>query len=239
MLFVGCLRANEVVVAVPLSMQPYFLPVEGSGLAYEMIVAAFVARGHRVRPLYVSSRQVNKLLTGDSRVDCVPMVTPVAEHGWSTTEHVHLLHNYAITRPGVPLTSLDDLKSRRVLAYPGALSSLGDEFRSVLRENRQYREINNHRAQVRLLLQGRVEVIIVDGLLASWYLDYLRGEGEIKTEVVFHNLFKPVAYDFVCRSPDIAAEFDAGLEQITKDGTLTTIQKRYGSILRADNPEAL
>lgn len=226
----GCLRAGEVVVAVPLSTQPYFLPIEGSGLAYDLIVAAFAVGGYRVRPLYVSSRQIKKLLAADSRADCVPMVFPGLEHGWSATERVYLLHDYVITRPGVRLTSIEDLKTRRVLGYPGALKSLGDEFRSVLIDNPQYREINNHRAQVRLLLHGSVEVIIVDGLLTSWYLDYLREEGQTNTEVVFHDMFKPAAYDFVCRSPAIAAQFSAGIEQVIKDGTLSEIVKRYGRV---------
>lgn len=209
-------------------MQPYFLPFKGSGLAYDMIRAAFAARGYRVRPLYVSSRQINKLLTDDSRADCVPMVSLGSGHGWSIAKRVYLLHDYVITRPGVQLNSPDDLKNGRVLAYPGALWLLGDEFRSVLKDNPRYREINNHRAQVRLLLQGNVEVIIADGLLVAWYLDYLRNEGMVNTEVVFHDLFEPVARDFFCRSPDIAAQFSAGMEQIIKDGTLSAIQKRYG-----------
>ena len=224
----GCLRAGEVVVAVPSSMQPYFLPIKGGGLAYDLIRAAFAARNFQVRPLYVSSRQINKLLTGDSRAECVPMVFPDLDHGWSTTEHVYSLHDYAITRPGIRLTGVEDLRNRRVLGFSGASMLLGDEIRSVMRDNPRYREINNHRAQVRLLLQGNVEVIIVDGLLASWYLDYLRGEGETNTQVVFHDLFEPAAYDFVCRSPDVAAEFDAGMEQVIKDGKLSEIVKRYG-----------
>ncbi len=226
----GWLRADEVVVAVPLSMQPYFLPFKGSGLAYDIILAAFATQGDRVRPLYVSSRQINKLLTSDSRADCVPMVSSGLEHGWTTTERVYLLHDYAITRPGVRLTSFEDLRHRKVLGYPGALWFLGDELRAVLKDNPQYREINNHRAQVRLLLQGSVEVIIVDGLLTSWYLDYLREEGKTDTKVVFHDLFQPVAYDFFCRSSAIAARFSAGMEQLIKDGTLLEIGKRYGAV---------
>ena len=94
------------------------------------------------------------------------------------SKRIRLLHDFAITRPGVEVTSLEDLRRKRVLGYVGALWYLGDEFRSAMKDNPQYREIDNHRAQVRLLLQGRVDVIVADRLLISWYVDYLRGEGK-------------------------------------------------------------
>lgn len=162
--------SDEVVVAVPLSMQPYFLPIQGRGLAYDAIRAAFAARGYTVRPLYVSSRRIEELITDASRAECVPMVPIGSEHGWEVAD-VHLLHDVAITRAGIRLSTLDDLKSKRVLAYSGASRFLGDEFRSVIKGNHNYREINNHRAQVRLLLHGVIDVAIADRLLVSWYLD--------------------------------------------------------------------
>lgn len=223
-----CLRAGEVVVAVPLSMQPYFLPIERSGLAYDTIVAAFAARGNEVRPLYVSSRKIQKLVSEDSRADCIPMVSPGYEHGWSIGQRVRLLHDFAITRPGVEINSLRDLKRKRVLGFAGAIWYLGDAFRSVMQGNPRYREIDNHRAQVRLLLQGSVEVIVADRLLTSWYADYLRGEGRTDTELVFHDLFDPVAHEFICRSPELVAEFNDGLTQILEDGTLEGILEKYG-----------
>jgi polar amino acid transport system substrate-binding protein len=219
---------GEVVVAVPLSMQPYFLPIQGRGLAYDAIQAAFASRGHTVRPLYVSSRRIEDLITDDSRADCVPMVSPGSEHGWEVTESIHLLHDVAVTRSGVRMSTIDDLKNKRILAYSGATRVLGDGFRSAVTGNRNYREVNNHRAQVRLLLHGVIDVIIADRLLVSWYLDYLRQEGDTIPEVVVHDLFEPVALEFICRTKEIAGEFSAGLVEVLKDGTLKGILAQYG-----------
>ena len=226
-LALGVAAAGEVTVAVPLSLQPYFLPIEDSGLAYDMIRAAFAAGGHQVRPFYVSGRRVQELLRRKSQVDCLPMVAPGAAHGWHTTGSAHLLHDYAITAPGRKLERLEDLRSGRVLAYPGATELLGADFREAVADNPAYREIASHRAQVRLLLAGRVEVVIADRLLAEWYLDYLTEEGAERAEVAFHDLFDPVGHDFVCRDPEIAAAFSAGLERISADGSLAAILRRY------------
>jgi len=220
--------SDEVVLAVPLSMQPYFLPIQGRGLAYEAIRAAFASRGHTIRPLYVSSRRIEELITDGSRAECVPMVPLGSEHGWSAAESVHLLHDVAITRSGVRLSTLDDLRNKRILAYSGAARFLGDEFRSVIEGNHNYREINNHRAQVRPLLQGVVDGVIAVRLLVSWYLDYLHEEGDSIPEVVFHTLFQPVAHEVICRDASLAAELSAGLDLILKDGTLSAILARYG-----------
>lgn len=223
-------RAGELVVAFPLSLQPYFLPFQQSGLAYDTIRAAFAARGYAVRPLFVSSRQIGNLIKSDSSADCVPVVSPGSEHGWSTTRKIGLLHDFAVTRPGVEVAGLEDLKRLRVLGYSGALWYLGERFRSEMEQNPYYREIGNHRAQVRLLLQAAVDVIVGDRLLISWYLDYLKGEGVTDTEVVFHDLFDPVAHEFLCRSPEIAEEFSLGLAQILKDGTLQNTLANYGEL---------
>ncbi len=226
-LVLGAAAAGEITVAVPLSLQPYFLPFKGSGLAYDTIKAAFAAGGHKVRPFYISGRRVQGLLQLESRVDCLPMVIPGAEHGWYATPSAHLLHDYAITPPGRKLEGLEDLRSGRVLAYPGATQLLGPRFREVVADNPEYREIASHRAQLRLLLQGRVGVVIADRLLAQWYLDYLAEEDGERPEVVFHDLFDPVGHDFVCRDPEVAAAFSAGFEQISADGSLAAILQRY------------
>jgi ABC-type amino acid transport substrate-binding protein len=227
-LAVGLCFSDEVVVAVPLSMQPYFLPIQGRGLEYEAIQAAFAARGHGVRPLYVSSRRIEELITDDSLVDCVPMVLSGSERGWAVTESTQRFHDVAITRAGFGLTTLHDLKNKKILAYSGAARILGNEFRSVIAGNDKYREINNHRAQVRLLLQGVIDVIIADRLLVSWYLDYLRKEGDAIPPVAFHDFFEPVAHEVICRRSSIAAELSAGFALILKDGTLNDILARYG-----------
>jgi len=224
----GWLQAAEVVVAVPISLQPYFLPFKGSGLAYDMIRAAFAAQGHTVRPLYVSGRTLTDLIRDDSRADCIPMISTGAEHGWSRTRSTRLLHDFAITRPGIQLSEMEDLKTKRVLAYEGARIYLGERFRAAVSDSPSYREIYNHRAQVLLLLQGSVDVIVADGLLTSWYLNYLKEQDGKDTEVVFHDLFAPVAHDFICRRAELAAEFSTGLSQIAKSGELDTILRRYG-----------
>ena len=96
------------------------------------------------------------------------MVPSGSERGWEVAESTQRLHDFAITRAGIRLSTLDDLKNKRILAYSGAARFLGAAFRSVIEGNPEYREINNHRAQVRLLLQGVIDVIIADRFLVSW-----------------------------------------------------------------------
>ena len=46
--------------------------------------------------------------------------------------------------------------------------------------------------------------------------------------MVFHDLFEPVAHDFVCRRAELAAEYNAGLAEIAASGALDEILRRYG-----------
>jgi ABC-type amino acid transport substrate-binding protein len=227
------LSATEPVsVSIPLSLQPYFIPYSGEGLAYETLIAAFAARDRRVQPFYLSQRKNNiNVLAAYPQLDCAVHQTQESSKGWYTVEEVYPLHYYAISlaAKALELDDVEDLKDLNVIGYLGASRQLGSDFAETVRSNSRYREIHNHRAQVQMLLKERVQVIVVDRLLAEWYLGYLADESGRHVDVKFHDLFEPVPLHFACRNQELVEVYNAGLEEIRSSGKLEAIRARYGS----------
>jgi hypothetical protein len=95
-------------------------------------------------------------------------------------------------------------------AYPGASEQLGPTYRVAIADASQYREIYNYRAQLKLLLKQRVDVVVTDRLLTQWYLPHLEKELGFTKKIRYFSLSGPVFLRFVCRNPGVLEDFMAG-----------------------------
>ena len=77
--------ADEVRLAVPMNLQPYYMPREARGLAYEVIQAAFAHSEHQVVPIYTSKRTMDNILASNPAVDCSGLQSDEAATGWPST----------------------------------------------------------------------------------------------------------------------------------------------------------
>lgn len=220
---------GEVLLAVPLSMQPYFIAESDKGLAYETIVAAYRASGRNIVPVYISEREHAGVFARHPHVDCAAFQPGVESEGLFAIDDVYGFHDYAVTLTSnhIQLNDVRDLKDKKIIAYLGSRDHLGDEYRAVVDEDPHYREIYNHRAQVRLLLRNQVQVIIADRLLVNWYARYLTQESGEPVELTYHNLFPPGESKFICRRRESLEDFTTGLEAIRRSGELEKIRSRY------------
>jgi polar amino acid transport system substrate-binding protein len=225
----SCAAAEDVHLAVPLSMQPYFIPAEGKGLIFETVRAAFEAEGYGIAPMYVSQKAHGSILHRDSKVDCAALLSREESEGWSAAESVHSLQDYAITLSAnrLKIERLADLKGKSIIAYGGALHFLGPELREVVQDNPRYREVNNHKAQVKLLLKNRVDVIIADKLLVQWYLGRLREESGTDIPITYHRIFEAPPLFFACRRRELIDGYLAGIDKIRRSGVLDSINASY------------
>lgn len=223
------LAADQVHLAVPMSLQPYFIAWSDTGLTYETVAAAFKAKGRQVFPVYVSQRGLTNILATREDIDCAAFQSEAESEGWPSTQDLHPFHDYAVTLAAneIEIKRAEDLAGKKVIAYLGSKESLGDTFKEVVSNNPQYREISNHRAQLKLLIKNRVDVIIADRLLIKWYVDYLTQDSEQPPAITYHDLFQPSQLKFSCRNSDLIKDYLAGLEAIKANGELEKIRSRY------------
>jgi polar amino acid transport system substrate-binding protein len=209
-------------------MEPYFLPYEGRGLIFDVVREAFAVRGYTVAPIYISQRQNRIILAKSPQVDCATLQPEQASKVWHTIKGI-ALHDYAVSLAAkrLRIERLEDLRGKSIIAYVGAREFLGPAFQAVVKDSARYREIRNHRTQVKLLLKGRVDVIIADKPLVQWYLRYLEQEDRVRIPVAYHNLFKPVRFNFACRHKHLIDELLLGWEELRKTKVLDQIISRY------------
>lgn len=225
--------AGSLVLAVPLSLQPYFIPITDAGLSYETVVAAFKTQGIDVQAMLinprVSSNQWKSLTSAGGGIDCSAFMKPEQVGDWFAVDDVYAFHDQAISlqSKALEIKQISDLKDKSIIAYDGASQSLGPEFLEMAQHNPRYREIGNHRAQVQLLERGRVDIIISDKLLTQWYLKHLAEENGTPIAVSYHDLFPPELRKFACRTSALTNAFSAGLKVIRENGTLQKIQAKY------------
>lgn len=220
---------RPVYLAVPLSLQPYYIAPSDEGLAYETLKAAFAVQGRDVFPVYVSQKDLPGVLGRRTHIDCAGHQTESDSAQWHAIDELYPYHDHVITLAdqGIQIRDAGDLLNLKVLADLGSKEEYGSDFRELMARNPRYREIYNHRAQVKLLLRGRVQVIIADRLLVDWYVRYLTQESGEPAELTYHELFPPGRLKFACRNPELVRQLNEGLEAIRRNGELARIRSRY------------
>nr|WP_241264733.1 transporter substrate-binding domain-containing protein [Marinobacter daepoensis] len=162
--------------------------------------------------------------------------------GYSTAAYVWYQNGafYNASRVA-PIETVEDLKGLKLVTFQDGIEILRlterkDEFELLL-------EISNQTIHTRMLLMGRVDVILSDGGVVAAVAERIRGErrnGEAwpleNDEFVFSPIFTPTPYKMVFRDPGMAKAFDACFDRIRARGGIAGINAkfidRYQSVLK-------
>jgi len=129
------------------------------------------------------------------------------------------------------VVSLDDLRGKDVVTFKDGVALLGLEavrptFGSIL-------EIANQRIHSHLLLLGRVDAILADGMIVAEInrriLTSSTGLLELDhaPDLKFAPIFAPAPFKLVFRDPSLAETFDRCYDQAYADGVVTEIDDKY------------
>ena len=112
------LGSDQVFLAVPLSLQPYFIAESGEGLTYETVQAAFAAKGRRIFPVYVRRRDRTDLLARRQQVACAALQTERDSQDCFSVDDLYTHHHQAVslTANGIEIRDVNDLKDKRIIA---------------------------------------------------------------------------------------------------------------------------
>ncbi|AHI28727.1 substrate-binding periplasmic protein [Marinobacter similis] len=130
-----------------------------------------------------------------------------------------------------PITTVDDLRGRKVVTFKNGIELLElEDFEASLGS---VLELSNQRIHSHLLMLGRVDAILADGLIvaeinrriltsttAMLELDQL-------PDLKFAPIFTPTPYKLVFRDPSLAEAFDRCFDQAYADGLIMAIDEKY------------
>jgi len=229
--------AREVTIVFAYSLPPYVMRdsshPEGSGFEFEIFRAALAARGYTMKPAFAELGRLGLALQqglADGAQRGGPDLPASAGYHYAAGPTVSY-EDVAITlrRSGIAMHDPADLRSRRVAAFQGAKSYLGPAYAAAVAGNPDYLETADEKRKIALLFDARIDVYVGDINIFRYYRG-LASSADTSQEVVIHRIF-PARPDptghAVFRDARLRDDFDAGLQEIRRNGTYARIVGKY------------
>jgi polar amino acid transport system substrate-binding protein len=237
----GSTQADEVLGAFQTAKPPFIIPEppyddhdmgmnsEGLGIQIDVARAALKVRGHSLKHVFVSEKRLNHELN-EGNVDIAFDVRPELSHRFYSKERFSEYENAVITHrlDSREINSFKDLSSISLVTWQGATKDLGPAFASVVKNNPGYLETPDT-SKLKLFISGRVDSILIDKYIFSWYFKHVE-KGINPAEMFhFHNLqelkIRGGKAGFISES--LRNDFDFGLRTIRSNGVYQKIIDKY------------
>lgn len=227
----ACIAKTEelrtVTMAVSDSIAPFFIDSQ-HGLQYELLEAILQHAHFRLNEVKLAPNYRARRWLENGEVDCL-INAPEGIEGAIYTAPYSQFHNVVVSLEASQLTidKIDDLSSISLVGFQHANRFLGVNFAELTMRHSRYLEVASQRNQVRMLLLGRTQAIVIDENILHWQLKTLQsGLGESKA-LRFHDLFEPVMLRIACLDPRVVIALNAGIEQIKLQGQQQRIVDSY------------
>lgn len=121
----------------------------------------------------------------------------------------------------IKINSLQDLKGKTIVAYQQAHEVLGPDFAAITKQA-HYLEEADREKQFELLMKDRVQLMVGDSKVLTYYANKNYGRGSIQT----HRIFPSVDYPAVFWKVELQAKFNSGLLHLKESGELDKIHAK-------------
>lgn len=224
-----CGTAKGVRIAFNNSLAPFAIEASANGIEIDIIRESFRRQGCKLVPVFLPFVRFGYALA-EGKVDGVATINERSGIRAVFSDPYIEYQNVAVTLASrrLSIARIGDLKGLKVIAFPGAARSLGDEFRRFSDKNPHYREDPKQLSHNRLLYNGAVDVAIAERSIYA-YLDRELGTNkypERKLPVAMHPLFAVNRYQLGFRDSALRDKFNLGFSSLSKED-LKTIHDRY------------
>jgi len=227
-------EAREVSVAIGFSIPPYVIAEERRGIEYDIVKESLASEGFEMVPHFVPlGRVIKEIDAGQAEAAMTQRLETGIKAHFSDVYITY--HNFAITLASrnIAVESMADLGDKSVLAFQNASLYLGPEFKAAAAADPHYREEARQMAQPLLLYLGRVDVVIADRNIFSWFAQQpeVQAKTDTRQAIRFHPLFPPTDYRMAFRDADLRDHFNRGLATLHRTGAYDRIVRRYAPLL--------
>ena len=167
----------------------------------------------------------------DKRFDAVSTVPGVVKiDGYKSMFYIMYRNGIGVLRDREsPVTSLEQLKGKRVVAFPGAWNVLPELNRLDRGYFTLFIEQPDQRLHSLMLFNGTVDAVIADAMIFAHFNAEVSKDGGVKARPVqfFAEGFQPTCYRMVFRKAEYRDLFDDGLRKMIERNQLLTIDRTY------------
>ncbi|WP_089085467.1 substrate-binding periplasmic protein [Aquitalea magnusonii] len=213
---------------------PYVFESERRGLEVDLIVAAARRAGMEVQPFFAPMERLQSMLQ-QGRLDGIATTNPYSKLKAYFSQPYLEYHNVAValTQRKLVLHDISDLSRYAVSTFQRARQLLGPQFEAMASSNPRYREEGDQQVRNQLLYAGRVDVIVGDWRIISYFNQQLPPELVARQPITVYPLFAPTPYQMAFRHQWQRDNFDRGLQLLRQSGGYHEIETRYQNVQAA------
>ena len=225
--------AEDISLAVGVTVPPYVIVATKSGMEYEIVSRALALCGHQVTPSFVPFGRMRAMIqTGVVQVAFPISHTMKLPDVFFSQYHI-CYRNVVVTldENKYELQSASDLKGLDVVAFKGARVKLGHDFFDAIPSFSRYEEVWDQRVQIKLLFFNRADAIVLDINFCNYYLQDEKNQGKIDAskKIRVHELFSPSCYAVGFTNEALRDEFNRALLHIQENGEYDAIIDKFPS----------
>ena len=216
-------------VIVGLSKPPYVIEANDSGYEIELITA--VLNSIQLEPKYIYvplGRTIRMLDQGMGHMLLTINANIVPNKKIRTRVYV-TYRNVAVYKKdsNFDVNDIQALRTKSVAAFQNATLYLGDEFAASVRLNEDYIEVPSQYQQVRLLIEGRIDVAVMDENIFRHIFNQINDDMTLNTEFIMSPIFNPSHYSAAFKDPELVEPFNLALKAFIDSNEYELLKKKY------------
>jgi len=218
-------QPKSLTIAVPNAIPPYAIRELDRGLEIDIVRAVY-----KVSLKYVPLGRLNHVLKGrevDGAMTVKEEFITAAPIYFTSRPHVYY-HNVAISLADRKLTirSLDSLSRYSIAVFQTPDQFIGSEWTRMTQKNTHpIFELSSQKSQVRMLFAGRVDTLVMDINIFSYYREEL--EEFRDTAVTIHEILPRNYVKVAFLEKRVAKDFDQGLTPFLTSYAYQAILNKY------------
>jgi polar amino acid transport system substrate-binding protein len=230
-LIISSIAAKEFTIGVGLSLEPYIISKNDTGIELDIIKLALKNSGYKqIKIKYLPFLRVTSSLK-NKKIDAATTINEYSGLKNVYYSNTHITYqNVLITLKSnkVDITKLDNLKDLKIVAFQNAHKYLGKQYKQLIPTMKFYQELADQKLQVKLLFAKRVDGIILDINIFK-HIKTLIKDVDIDTnsKINIIKIFPKTNYKVAFLDKTIRDKFNIELNKIKKNGIYDKIFLKY------------
>ena len=216
-------------VIVGLAKPPYVISEGDTGFELELITAVLNRMDTSPRFIYAPLGRSVKLLDqgmGEALLTINEYIVPndkIRSSPYITYQNVAI----SLSSSGINIDKIEDLEKNSVASFQFAHKYLGPIFATATRNNVNYIEIPNQFQQVEMLLEKRIEVIVMDINIFNYIFTQLTMGNKAQPELSVHKVFPENPYSMAFKDETKVQTFNTTLMEFLQSAEYKSLKQKY------------
>lgn len=215
--------AKDITLGSSLSIPPYIIKEDDSGIQLKIIREALAYKGHSIKEMtYASYRRLEKIVK-KRQIDAVAFSSSGLPNTYPSEVVINYInHAISLKSSNLTINSYDDLLEHPVLAFQNAKLYLSSAYKNMAKKHKNYQEVIQQIKQINQLYKKRTRVLIMDKRI----FQYFRQNSQLDTSapVNYHDILakNPQRVFFIDRQ--LRDDFNEGLQHLRSTGRLKALR---------------